>query len=1286
MRSRLAVPLVTSLSFALGCGGGSGVEGEPVPFDGSGETSLDESSVVDSAPDDTSVEDTTVPDSTFDTSVDETTDGAPEDASVDDVSLGEGGDAAGETGWPVLCTACHGDKSTGNPAPPRAATGETLTTVPRVGAHAKHLAPSTWRHDVQCTDCHEVPGTPWHSNGTTDFKWSTLAGAVSYDSTFTCRGSYCHGSTLLAPPSGVTVARAPVWNVVDGSYAKCGVSCHSNPPGGGHPTSDACAGCHGDVIASYDATTKTATWKDASRHVDGIVDLTGGKNCTTCHGDPLTKRPAPPRGTKGETATTDHAVGAHQKHLGPSTWRRDVVCADCHALPTSTAHSDGKTDFLWSTVATTGGATPMYDATAFRCTSVYCHGTTLKPAIATGTVNREPVFNQVDGTFSACGASCHTNPPGGGHPANTGCPTCHGAVIATYDPATKTATWKDRTLHVDGIVERSTLTCTTCHGDAVKGDPAPPLSTKGETATTARAVGAHQAHLTTSTWRKDLACTDCHAVPTSTGHFDGKTDFAWGALATGRGSTPAYDFTSATCASVYCHGNGLLGAATGGTVARTPVWNVVDGTWDACGTTCHSNPPGGTHPVDTNCATCHGAVIATYDATTKTATWKDRTLHVNGIVEKSALLCTTCHGDPAVNEAPPKGTKGETLTSQKAVGAHQTHLASSVWHRDVLCADCHTKPTSTSHSNGVTDFTWSTVSSADGASPSYDMTTATCSGVYCHGNTLLPAASGGTTKRAPVWTTLDGTFDACGASCHTNPPGGTHPTTTGCPTCHGAVISSYDPVTKTATWKDRTLHVNGVVDRVDLTCTSCHGNALTSDPSPPKGTKGETLTSQKAVGAHQQHLVAGSTWRKDLACNDCHAVPISTTHSNAVTDFAWGTLSKTGGATPSYDSTSASCSSVYCHGSTLAGAASGGSIKRTPLWTTVDGSFDACGTSCHTNPPGGTHVAHTDCTICHSGVVASYDPTSKATTWTDRTLHVNGKVESHKYHDLAGWLSPGGGVNHHGSNYFLTKQQKDEHGKLCTACHGTDYNGGTVGVSCNNASCHKGTDWRGCSFCHGTPPSQANPPVGVGGETNTTSLAVGRHTAHLTSSITHVAFACSTCHAVPVAGDVSHAVQYVPSATLETAGHHGDVAFTAGGTGMTFNVGATVGTPVTARGTCLGACHSNGRGGAPVVTPYWAGGSWTAGSCGSCHAASLGALSERHPSHTGEGLTCLTCHPPPAASSHMNGKKEVSGTITGPSGGAVTTEAPGTAGNPCGTAWSCTGTCHGKGHSDRCWR
>lgn len=1263
MRSRRPFALFVTALLLGACGGGSGVE-EPA-LDAGDDAALDDSTATSDEGIDTSVAPDSAP-------LDETG-----DATVGDVTS-EVGDVGPET-WPLACTNCHGDKASGNPAPPRSVSGATDTATPGVGAHAKHLGASTWRHEIACNDCHTVPTDPAHMNGKTDFTWSALAGSPTY-ATSTCRNAYCHGASLT-PKTGVTVAREPVWNKVDGTYSKCGESCHTLPPGGRHTTLDGCDGCHADVVKSWDPTTKTVVWQDASKHVDGIVELTGGKTCTTCHGDP-TKNPAPPKGTKGETATTDHAVGAHQKHLGASTWRRDVLCTDCHDLPYFPTHSNGVTDFTWSTVAAASGATPMYDTTTYACTSVYCHGTTLKPAITGGTVAREPIFDKVDGTYNACGASCHTNPPGGTHPDNTGCPTCHGAVIATYDPTTKAATWKDRTLHVDGIVERVTLSCTTCHGDATKGDPAPPLSTKGETATTAQAVGAHQAHLATSTWRKDLACTDCHAVPTSYAHFDGKTDFSWGALATTRSSTPGYDFATATCSNVYCHGSGLLGAKGGGTVARSPVWNVVDGTWDACGTTCHTNPPGGTHPADDKCGSCHDAVITSWDPITKSAVWKDRKLHVDGVVQKSVLSCTSCHGDPAVNEAPPKGTKGETSTSQKAVGAHQAHLASATWHRDVACTDCHAKPTSPTHSNGVTDFAYGAVSTADGASPAYDGTTATCSGVYCHGTTLLPAVSGGSVKRAPVWTTLDGTYDACGASCHTNPPGGTHPSTTSCPTCHGAVITSYDPTTKTAVWKDKNLHINGVVDRVDLTCTSCHGSGV--DPAPPKGTKGETLASQKAVGAHQKHLATGSTWRKDLACADCHALPISTTHSNSVTDFTWGALSKTSGATPSYNSTAATCSGIYCHGTTLGPAASGGSVKRTPLWTSIDGSFEACGSSCHTTPPGGSHVVHADCTICHSTVIAGFDPTTKTATWADRTLHVNGKIESHKYHDLGGWTSPGGGTNHHGSNYFLTNKQRDEHGKLCTDCHGLDYNGGTVGVSCNNASCHKGTDWKGCSFCHGTPPSQWSPPLGVGGETLTNTLAVGRHTAHLTASSTHVAFTCATCHTVPATGNVSHALEYVPTATLETAGHHGDVAFGTAPAGMTFNVAATSGVPVTARATCLGGCHSNGKGGAPVVTPYWAGGSWTVGSCGSCHAGTLSSLGSRHADHKDiAGLTCASCHPSAASSTHMDGTKQVSGTASDPGGSGSVTITP--AGGPCGTRRTCNGTCHGEGHTNRCW-
>lgn len=466
--------------------------------------------------------------------------------------------------------------------------------------------------------------------------------------------------------------------------------------------------------------------------------------------------------------------------------------------------------------------------------------------------------------------------------------------------------------------------------------------------------------------------------------------------------------------------------------------------------------------------------------------------------------------------------------------------------------------------------------------------------------------------------------------------------------------------------------------------SSARSRPSTRHPAPPKGTKGELLSSQKAVGAHQNHLVP-SSWRKDLACTDCHAVPISPTHTNSVTDFAWSALAKTGGLSPAYDGTALSCSNVYCHGATLAGAVAGGVVKKTPLWTTVDGTYGACGASCHTNPPGGTHPVSTDCAMCHGAVVSAYDATSKKATWANRALHVNGVKDASRYHDLAGWTSPRGGADHHGSNYFLTHQQKDEHGRACTECHGTDLAGGSVGVSCNNASCHKGTDWRGCSYCHGST-GLANPPVGVAKETATTTLAVGRHVAHLTSTTTHTAFACATCHVVPAASDVSHALGYVPSATLETAGHHGDVTFSGGGTGTVFAATATSGAPVTARGTCLGGCHSNGRGGPPAVVPYWAGGSWTAGSCTACHSSSMSGLGPRHGKHSGEGLSCTSCHPAASGATHMDGVKEVGSSITGPSGGSVTTKAPGSAGNPCGAAWACSGTCHSKSHSNFCWK
>ncbi len=1181
------------------------------------------------------------------------------------------------------CTSCHGDQGTGDPAPPLGTKGETATTEPAVGAHRAHLATSPWHHDVSCTDCHALPTTTQHANGTVDFNWSTLSSAggaaPAFDMTsVTCSSVYCHGSTLLGANAGGSVARTPVWNQVDGSWDACGTTCHTNPPGGTHPAATACEACHGTVISSYDPANPQATvWADRTLHIDGKVDV-AAMDCTSCHGDKATNNPAPPLGTKGESLTTEAAVGAHRQHLGGSTWHRAGQCTDCHAVPTSTTHSNGAVDFAWGTVSSADAASPSFSLSTVTCNGTYCHGTTLLGPNAGGTVNRNPVWTTVNGTWDACGTTCHTNPPGGSHPASNACPTCHTAVISSFVPGNPpTVSWSNPALHIDGKVDVVGLTCTSCHGDTPTNNPAPPLGTHGETQTSQAAVGAHAQHLSSSSWHRAGVCADCHTVPTSTTHSNGATDFSWGAVSTAGGAAPAFNSSTVTCSGTYCHGTTLLGPNAGGTVNRTPVWTTVNGTWDACGTTCHTNPPGGTHPASNACQSCHPAVVSAYNAGNPSATvWADPNLHVDGKVEVTNLTCTSCHGDtPTNNPAPPLGTHGETQTSQAAVGAHAQHLSSSTWHRAGVCTDCHTVPTSTTHSNGTTDFAWGAVSTAGGAVPAFSSSTVTCSGTYCHGTTLLGPNAGGTVDRTPVWTTVNGTWDACGTTCHTNPPGGAHPNNLACPNCHGAVISSYSNTPPTATWANAALHINGSVEVSGLTCTSCHGDSATGQPAPPIGTNGETATNQAAVGAHRQHLGA-STWHRDGQCTDCHTVPTSTGHSNGTTDFTWGTVANADGANTTYSTSTNTCTASYCHGSTLLGAKTGGTVARTPQWTTVNGTWDACGTTCHTNPPGGSHPAHTDCRICHQAVVATFDPATNATIWADRTLHINGIVESNKYHDLANWTSPKNQANHHGSNYFLTNQQRDEHNTSCAVCHGADLNGGTVGVSCNNTSCHGG-DWRACTFCHGTPPSQNNPPVGVGGETLTNTLAVGRHTAHLTSSTTHVAFACGSCHAIPPAGDVSHAMQYVPSADLSTAGHHGDVVFSAPATGMTFDVNGTQGTPVSARGTCTGACHSNGRGGAPAVTPYWAGGSWNAGSCTSCHG---------NPPNSGEHwhvgkftLACTTCHPAANTSTHMNGTADTTAVT---SIGSITI----TQGGACGTnGVTCNGTCHGKSHSNYCW-
>ncbi len=196
--------------------------------------------------------------------------------------------------------------------------------------------------------------------------------------------------------------------------------------------------------------------------------------------------------------------------------------------------------------------------------------------------------------------------------------------------------------------------CNTCHGNfsaeaADLKNAAPPRGLKGETNSTAPAVGAHQAHFGYFDKLPVAAvCQECHALPqnfSTTGHIDsdGRAEtLITGALATvkteGGGRVPnvIYNAADNTCANSYCHGNwGLLKSQAQENdfiyvadkmegLKASPKWT--NPASAACGS-CHGLPPVGHQPYDlTRCFVCHPGVV---DENGKIA---DKAKHVNGKV------------------------------------------------------------------------------------------------------------------------------------------------------------------------------------------------------------------------------------------------------------------------------------------------------------------------------------------------------------------------------------------------------------------------------------------------------------------------------------------------------------------------------------------------------------------------------------------------------------------------------------------------------------------------------
>jgi predicted CxxxxCH...CXXCH cytochrome family protein len=427
--------------------------------------------------------------------------------------------------------------------------------------------------------------------------------------------------------------------------------------------------------------------------------------------------------------------------------------------------------------------------------------------------------------------------------------------------------------------------------------------------------------------------------------------------------------------------------------------------------------------------------------------------------------------------------------------------------------------------------------------------------------------------------------------------------------------------------------VNGTLDVTAMTCSSCHGSA--TNAAPPAGTRGETATTTRAVGAHQAHLVGPTLRSTAIGCSECHTVPTAQDHANGTVGMTWGTLSRTGGFAPTWTGTT--CTN-YCHGTSLG---AGGTVT-TPSWT-GGASQVACGT-CHGVPPPGPHTTSTACGGCHTGYTS---------TAVNLANHLNGVLDVTSTHP-AGWATG----DQHGYQANLTGLAG------CKSCHGTDLAGGTSGVSCT--ACHTTAgfaNWAtNCTFCHGNRTSgRQSPPLDIQGRSVTTNTSVGKHDRHVAATwMTPIA--CGECHPARTASVVTDTAHVDGNGIAEVVF---GTRSTTGGASPTYT--RTSGTSATCASNY---CHGNFPGGATTAAPNWASGA--AMTCTSCHgnAPSTGD----HSRHSGE--TCAACHGTGYSRTgtttgtvnvtlHVNGTKNVGG-----GGSSITSWNAGTR--------SCSPSCHGN--------
>src|SRR3990172_96051 len=188
-------------------------------------------------------------------------------------------------------------------------------------------------------------------------------------------------------------------------------------------------------------------------------------------------------------------------------------------------------------------------------------------------------------------------------------------------------------------------------------------------------------------------------------------------------------------------------------------------------------------------------------------------------------------------------------------------------------------------------------------------------------------------------------------------------------------------------------------------CMLCHGG-VSGHANPPKALNGDTLTTSLGVGAHMTHLY-NTKWSAAVACSECH-IDIGEEFNNpnhiganpdGIAEITFGPLARDTingpiRPNPTWTRNTATCSSVYCHGTFKAG-----NVDAVGIWTNA--SSVVCGT-CHGNPTTGnptpgnpnnivpphfSFMTINSCATCHETVI---NPQGQ---FINKDKHVNGDVD-----------------------------------------------------------------------------------------------------------------------------------------------------------------------------------------------------------------------------------------------------------------------------------------------------